>query len=258
MAFRVCLSHNERGWLSRGTTIPTKVFSFQILRTSLFLPRIKMPRNFKRKTDKSLTPADIMLKAARMVKLENKSIRSVAKDFSINYWTLARYCNKFSHEDIRSNVTCPSLHVGYYPNRLILTVALENELAEYIKAASDIYFGLSPKEVRKLCYELATSNGLEVPAKWTETRQAGADWFSGFMKRHQDLSIRTPEATSLARASSFNKTNVYYCISLYTIVLSLMPMILAFKFFFLLYVEILNFLCTIIKIILFVMMLLSS
>ncbi|KAJ4441151.1 hypothetical protein ANN_11002 [Periplaneta americana] len=143
-----------------------------------------------------------------MVKLENKSIQCFAKHYDINYRTLARYCNKFSDEDITSNVTRPSVHVGYYPNRLILPVAVEKELAEYIKVASDKYFSLSPKEVRKLRYELAMSNGLKVPAKWTETEQAGADWFSGFMKRHKDLSIRTSEATSLARASGFNKKNV--------------------------------------------------
>lgn len=37
---------------------------------------------------------------------------------------------------------------------------------------------------------------------------AGKDWFRCFMKRHQQLSIRRPQATSYSRATSFNSFNV--------------------------------------------------
>ncbi|CAM4578101.1 unnamed protein product [Leuciscus chuanchicus] len=47
----------------------------------------------------------------------------------------------------------------------------------------------------------------KVPETWSELQQSGCDWFTAFLKRHPPLSIRKTEATSLARATSFNKDN---------------------------------------------------
>ena len=37
---------------------------------------------------------------------------------------------------------------------------------------------------------------------------AGEDWLKGFQNRHMDINLRQPEATSIARATAFNKHNV--------------------------------------------------
>ena len=48
----------------------------------------------------------------------------------------------------------------------------------------------------------------KIPHSWTEFQTAGYDWFSRFLKGHPKLSIRSPQATSLAMCTSFNQHNV--------------------------------------------------
>jgi len=68
--------------------------------------------------------------------------------------------------------------------------------------------GITTFQLRKLAYQFAAANKLKTPTKWTESCQAGKDWVLAFLKRHPRLSVRKPEATSLARATSFNKHTV--------------------------------------------------
>ncbi|KAF8784664.1 hypothetical protein HNY73_010314 [Argiope bruennichi] len=84
----------------------------------------------------------------------------------------------------------------------------ETDLAEYVKRASVVYFGLSTKEVRKFAYQFAISLKRKVLGSWEENQQAGEDIFGLFLKQNSSLSIRRPEATRLSPVTSFNKTNV--------------------------------------------------
>ena len=65
-------------------------------------------------------------------------------------------------------------------------------------------FDLSKSDVCKMAYELAIRNNIRHPFN-NVRKQAGNDWFQSFIRRHSDISLRVPEATSAARAQGFNK-----------------------------------------------------
>ncbi|XP_039311164.1 uncharacterized protein LOC120356784 [Solenopsis invicta] len=69
-------------------------------------------------------------------------------------------------------------------------------------------YGLTVHMVRELAWQVAVENNLPIPENWKKECKAGIDWFHGFKKRHPVISIRVPEACSIARAMAFNKTNV--------------------------------------------------
>ncbi|XP_058231649.1 uncharacterized protein si:rp71-1d10.8 [Hemibagrus wyckioides] len=81
----------------------------------------------------------------------------------------------------------------------------EKSLAEYLKTAADLFYGLSTKEVRRFAFQLAVHYHCNYPASWNDNSMASRDWFLAFMKRQPCLSIRCPQPTSLSRATSFNR-----------------------------------------------------
>ena len=122
----------------------------------------------------------------------------------MNYKTLSRYV-----ECKKKHGSLDQQSFGYKQTRLVFSKELEKQLVEYLITASNIFHGLTITELRELAFELAEANELKMPKTWTEIRLAGIEWARGFMKRHGDeISMRTPEATSLQRMSSFNKHNL--------------------------------------------------
>lgn len=70
----------------------------------------------------------------------------------------------------------------YLPLLQVFDADQESELEVYLKRSADIYFGLSPAEVRKLAYDFSLHHQLKVPNNWTELKMAGRDWFSAFSR----------------------------------------------------------------------------
>ena len=82
------------------------------------------------------------------------------------------------------------------PTETIVTFSVkmrieEQQLADYLKKAANMYCGLCPKEVRKLAYEFAVGLQKRVPEPWTQNDMAGPDWFAAFIKRRKDITIRS-------------------------------------------------------------------
>jgi len=73
---------------------------------------------------------------------------------------------------------------------------------------------MTVKEVKKLAYDFAEE--AHIPHNFNkEKREAGWDWLAGFRKRNPQLSLRSPEPTSAARAQAFNKPQVHIFFNLF-------------------------------------------
>lgn len=89
----------------------------------------------------------------------------------------------------------------------VFSASMEADFAKHLVSLADKFYGVTVAQCRTMAFEMAMANKLKVPASWTREKKAGYDWYSKFKSRH-NLSVRTPEPTSLARATAFNKFTV--------------------------------------------------
>lgn len=158
-------------------------------------------RVYKRKSERATQSQEVYELAAAEVLEKKCSIRRASQTFGLCHVSLYRYIKKKKSNE--------SLRVGYVKPRQVFTAEEEGKMASYLLKCAEIYFGLLPIEVRKLAYQCGVQlNAKNIPPSWYQNNMAGTDWFQNFMRRNAHLSLRTPEATSLSRATSFNKTNV--------------------------------------------------
>ena len=182
-------------------------------------------RTYKRKTDRGNTPKDVMERAVNQVLVQKRPCRAVAKEFDIPHVTLRRYVlgNKANgnreEADDQATFEVKLDRYGYARKHAVFEPEQETLLVQYLLKASKLYYGLCPKEVRGLAYEYASRLNLNMPRTWVENECAGKDWMNFFLHRHENISLRTPEATSLGRATSFNRHNVMVFFNNYDAVL---------------------------------------
>ena len=149
-----------------------------------------MVRHYKRKTSRGLADEDDIRAAVFKVVTDGGKIAQIAREMNIPRTTLLRYVKKTNDGSL---VT----YKANFSHRQVFTSRDETELTDYLKTSAKMYHGLSPKDTRRLAYQLAVQNGLKtIPESWHNKKQAGEDWLAGFLKRSPNLSLRKPEISS--------------------------------------------------------------
>lgn len=136
------------------------------------------------------------------------SYRTAASTHGIKKTTLQNRVKKAREAGITHFTPAVFQYGNKYTHNQVFSAEQEAMLKKYVLHCSKIQYGMSYKQVRRFAYEYAKSLSLKYPAIWETTREAGESWMECFMRRNPDLSLRKPENTSLARATSFNPTNV--------------------------------------------------
>lgn len=152
-----------------------------------------MVRSRIRTTNRAKWTEDTLKKAIEAVNNGN-SVKKVSKDFNIPRSTL--------RDRLKSqNGAKPSL--GRKP---IFSEEQEQQLSDHVVTLAKIFYGITPTDLRRLAFDVAEKIGLKHNFN-QDSKMAGLDWLRGFIKRHK-ISLRAPEATSLNRATAFNKEEV--------------------------------------------------
>ena len=143
--------------------------------------------------------AEDMLNAINAVRARTKTLNEAARCFNVPKATLSR---KVAKRDVDPNVLANE-KLGRKPT---LPCKIEKELVEYCLLMERKFYGLTRNDIRRMAYQLALRNGI---SNQFNDEIAGRAWFDHFMNRHKNqLSIRKPEGTSLARAIGFNRESV--------------------------------------------------
>ena len=159
-----------------------------------------MVNTYKRKSDRQSWLQEDMQNAIDSVNSGEMGWLRAAKEFGVPQATLrrrARNKNKF--------VNSVSRGLGRF--RPSLDCVMETDLVDHVLKLESRLFGITCVDLRKLAFEIAEANGVELNFN-QDKRMAGRDWLTGFKARHPEISVRKPEATSLARAQAFNKPQV--------------------------------------------------
>ena len=134
--------------------------------------------------------------------MRNKEMGSykASRVFNVPQTTLERYVKNIS----KTPEAVVKTQIG---RKQVLPPEIETDLAEHCLLMEKRYFGLSMSDVMRLAYQLAARNGLKHSFSKTKEK-AGKKWLRNFLRRNPQLSVRTPEGLSFARAKNFTPERV--------------------------------------------------
>jgi len=155
-----------------------------------------MVRVYKRKSARGQYGVDNLHAAISKVSSGEMSKRKAESVYGVPRKTLSQHLN--------GHVKVPGSLGRFKP---VLSHNYEKALVDHAVTLQQMLFGLTTTDFRKLAFDIAEKLELTHPFN-KDDKKAGKDWLSSFLARHPELSMRNPEATSMNRATAFNKPSV--------------------------------------------------
>jgi hypothetical protein len=141
-----------------------------------------------------------MKAAIKVVRNREMGSYKASRFFNIPEITLERYVKdqqKSSSETVKTKLSM----------KQVLRCEAENNLVEHCLLIEKKFFGFTMTDVVRLAYQLAVRN--EIKNQFCKRNEkAGRKWLKHFLRRHLQISVRTPECLSLSRARSFTLESV--------------------------------------------------
>jgi hypothetical protein len=141
-----------------------------------------------------------MERALAAVRNGDIGLNAAAREYCVPKATLKRHLDGKNYFAVESTQVIGS--VGDIPPHV------EEQLVHHVLQLEQCIFCTTVTDLRLLAFEVAELNS--IPHRFNKEKQIAGKikWYYGFMKRHPHLSLRQPEATSMARAAGFNKERV--------------------------------------------------
>ena len=189
------------GHLSRTDTLPAHrryyciffVFSDEKMTTISLLPRRRPPgTKYGKWTEEDMNNAIADVN-------DGIGINRSSRDNGVPKATLLRH---LYYKNVHANAS--KKHFGRCTD---LPEAVEMQLAKHVIKLGEQNCGMTTKSLRHLAYEIAEAHHLKHRFN-KDTEMAGKAWERRFRRSHPELSLRTPQPTSVTRLTAFTTNAV--------------------------------------------------